>query len=105
MLRIAGIAAVGVSLLAAVPVHAAPSATDAQWARVAHCESGGNWHLDTGNGYYGGLQFSASTWAHYSGRQYAARPDLASRVQQIDVGNRVYAAEGWSPWPTCRPHS
>jgi hypothetical protein len=105
MLRVLGIAAVGISLLAPTAANAAPSASNAQWEHVARCESGGNWHLNTGNGYFGGLQFSASTWTDYSGRQYAARPDLASRVEQIEVANRVFAAKAWRPWPTCSPHS
>ncbi|MGN6722517.1 MAG: ubiquitin-like domain-containing protein [Marmoricola sp.] len=64
------------------------------WDRIAQCESGGNWHINTGNGYYGGLQFSLSTWDAYGGQQFAARPDLASRDQQITVANRVKAAQG-----------
>jgi len=70
------------------------------WDRIAQCESGGNWHINTGNGYYGGLQFALSTWDAYGGQQFAARPDLASREQQITVANRVYAASGnsYSQW-------
>ena len=64
------------------------------WDRIAQCESGGNWHINTGNGYYGGLQFSLATWNAYGGQQFAARPDLASRDQQITVANRVKAAQG-----------
>ena len=64
------------------------------WERIAQCESGGNWHINTGNGYYGGLQFSQATWDAYGGQQFAPRADLASESQQITVANRVKAAEG-----------
>jgi uncharacterized protein YabE (DUF348 family) len=68
------------------------------WDRVAECESGGNWHINTGNGYYGGLQFSYSTWLAYDGDDFASRADLASREQQITVANRAYADNGLSQW-------
>jgi uncharacterized protein YabE (DUF348 family) len=71
------------------------------WDAVASCESGGNWHINTGNGYYGGLQFNYSTWLAYGGGQYAQRADLATREQQIAIANKVYAARGSSPWPVC----
>jgi len=75
-----------------------PAPTDVSgntaWDRIAQCESGGNWHINTGNGYYGGLQFSQGTWNAYGGQQFAPRADLASREQQITVANRVKAAEG-----------
>ena len=61
------------------------------WDRIAQCESGGNWHINTGNGYYGGLQFAQSTWLANGGADFAARADLASREQQITVANRLYA--------------
>jgi uncharacterized protein YabE (DUF348 family) len=70
----------------------------AMWDSVASCESGGNWAINTGNGYYGGLQFSRSTWLAYGGGQFAARADLASRAQQITVANRVYADNGLAQW-------
>jgi uncharacterized protein YabE (DUF348 family) len=68
------------------------------WDRVAQCESGGNWSINTGNGYYGGLQFSASTWLAYGGGDFASRADLASRAEQITVANRAYADNGLSQW-------
>jgi uncharacterized protein YabE (DUF348 family) len=71
------------------------------WDAVASCESGGNWHIDTGNGFYGGLQFSYSTWLSNGGGAYAPRADLATREQQIAIANRLYAARGSSPWPVC----
>jgi resuscitation-promoting factor RpfB len=71
------------------------------WDAVANCESGGNWHINTGNGYYGGLQFNYSTWLSNGGGAYAERADLASREQQIAVASRLYAARGSAPWPVC----
>jgi uncharacterized protein YabE (DUF348 family) len=70
----------------------------AMWDKVAACESGGNWHINTGNGYYGGLQFLTSTWLAHGGGQFASRADLASREQQITVANRIYATSGLSQW-------
>ncbi|HEU5033631.1 MAG TPA: transglycosylase family protein [Mycobacteriales bacterium] len=84
-----------------VGMTAAHAATPQQWDNVADCESGGNWHINTGNGYYGGLQFSQSTWANYGGRQFAARADLASRTEQMTVADRVLKAQGWGAWPVC----
>jgi len=68
------------------------------WDRIAECESGGDWHINTGNGYYGGLQFDNRTWLGAGGRDFSARADLASREQQITVANRVYAKRGLQPW-------
>jgi len=72
-----------------------------QWDKIARCESGGNWHINTGNGYYGGLQFNLQTWRSVHGGDFAARPDQATREQQITVANRLYAKRGFQPW-TCR---
>lgn len=80
--------------------HAA-AATDSEWDAVAQCESGGNWHINTGNGYQGGLQFAPSTWAAHGGTQYAPSADQASREQQIAVGERVLASQGKGAWPVC----
>jgi uncharacterized protein YabE (DUF348 family) len=77
-------------------------ANAAMWDRIARCESGGNWHINTGNGYYGGLQFAQSTWLANGGADFAGRADLASREQQITVANRVYAKSGTQAWG-CRP--
>ena len=68
------------------------------WDRIAACESGNNWSINTGNGYYGGLQFAASTWLSAGGGDFAPRADLASRAEQITVANRLYASSGTSPW-------
>ena len=78
-----------------------PVSGDGVWDRLAQCESGGNWSINTGNGYYGGLQFSLGTWQQYGGSSYAARPDLASREEQIAVAVRLRAARGYWPWPAC----
>ncbi len=79
----------------------AAAATSSDWERVAACESGGNWSINTGNGYYGGVQFSASTWLGYGGGGYAPTANLASESQQIAIANRVLAAQGWGAWPVC----
>jgi uncharacterized protein YabE (DUF348 family) len=71
------------------------------WDAVAACESGGDWSINTGNGFYGGLQFDSGTWLAYGGGQYAPRADLATREQQIAVATRDYEANGSSPWPVC----
>ncbi len=77
------------------------STTGLNWDALARCEAGGNWAINTGNGYYGGLQYNISTWNAYGGGEFASRPDLATREQQIAVGERTYAARGASPWPSC----
>src|SRR6201997_2929667 len=76
--------------------NAAPVAPN--WDAVAQCESGGNWHANTGNGEYGGLQFKPGTWTQYGG---VGNPAAASRDQQIAVANRVFAQDGLDPWPKC----
>ena len=94
---VAGVASVASGLAAANSASAAGSV----WDSVASCESGGNWSINTGNGYYGGLQFSGSTWRAYGGGGYAPRADLASRSAQIAVAQRVLASQGPGAWPTC----
>ncbi|CAL2062242.1 MULTISPECIES: transglycosylase family protein [Streptomyces] len=79
----------------------AAAADNGVWDRIAQCESGGNWHINTGNGYYGGLQFSAHTWSAYGGGAYASTADRASRSAQIAVATRVQRAQGWGAWPVC----
>ena len=68
------------------------------WDAVAACESGGNWAINTGNGYYGGLQFALATWRGVGGTDFAAYPHQASREEQITVANRLYAQRGLQPW-------
>ncbi|WLW56150.1 transglycosylase family protein [Streptomyces sp. YU58] len=95
----------GAALLAPLGLLAATgnavAADSGVWDRIARCESGGDWHISTGNGYYGGLQFSASTWRAYGGTAYAPTADRASKDQQIAVATKVQRAQGWSAWPTC----
>jgi LysM repeat protein len=94
---LAGVAgtAVAVPLIASTSASAASVAT---WDAVAQCESGGNWHINTGNGYYGGLQFSQSSWEAAGGLQYAQRADLATKDQQIAVAEKLLAMQGPSAW-------
>ncbi|MGW2787181.1 LysM peptidoglycan-binding domain-containing protein [Streptomyces populi] len=95
----------GAALLAPLGLLAATgdaaAADSGVWDRIAQCESGGNWHINTGNGYYGGLQFSAGTWRAYGGTAYAPTADKASRSAQIAIANKVQGAQGWGAWPTC----
>ncbi|OSC39488.1 resuscitation-promoting factor RpfA, partial [Mycobacterium decipiens] len=79
----------------------AAAATDGEWDQVARCESGGNWSINTGNGYLGGLQFTQGTWASHGGGEYAPSAQLASREQQIAVAERVLATQGRGAWPVC----
>src|SRR5206468_10496966 len=100
-------AAVAVTATAAVaaPVASSLSSADAAtsrtWDRLASCESGGNWHINTGNGYYGGLQFAPETWRAYGGTGYAPTADQAGRDQQIAIAAKVQADQGWGAWPVC----
>jgi len=71
------------------------------WTRLAQCEASGNWHINSGNGYYGGLQEDMTFWSRYGGKAYAARPDLASPDAQVVVAQRGLAAQGWGAWPRC----
>ncbi|MGI9124600.1 MAG: transglycosylase family protein, partial [Mycobacterium sp.] len=79
----------------------AQAATDSEWDTVAACESSGNWAINTGNGYQGGLQFSPSTWLGYGGGQFASAAHLASRDQQIAIAEKVLAGQGRGAWPVC----
>jgi len=91
-------------LAAAIPfamTNPAQAATTSTWQRLANCESGGNWHINTGNGYYGGLQFSDGTWDGNGGNKYASRADLATKSEQIAIAEKILDARGWSPWPAC----
>ncbi len=76
----------------------ANAADGGTWDALAQCESGGNWAINTGNGYSGGLQFSPSTWAAYGG---SGAPESASREQQIAVAENILAGQGWGAWPSC----
>lgn len=85
---------------AATPTSSGPTGApnEAMWDRIAQCESGGNWSINSGNGYYGGLQFSGPTWLANGGGAYAPNASLASKAQQIDIANRLYAKNGLSDW-------
>lgn len=82
------------------PVATQPSATmsDSVWTELANCESGGNWSIDTGNGFYGGLQFTLSSWQSVGGSGY---PNQASESEQIARAQTLQAKQGWGAWPTC----
>lgn len=97
-IALSGAAALAMGVLSSPSANAAP---DSDWDRLAQCEAGGNWNINTGNGYYGGLQFNQGTWEAHGGTQYAPRADLATREQQIAVAERVLATQGWGAWPGC----
>lgn len=80
---------------------AAAVASDSVWDQIAQCESGGNWSINTGNGFTGGLQFVDSTWLGLGGGVYAPQAYLATREQQIAIAEKVQAAQGWGAWPAC----
>lgn len=92
------LAAVSMAGLALSATAANAATSTSTWDALAQCESGGNWSTNTGNGYTGGLQFSASTWAAYGGTGSAAD---ATKEQQIAVAEQVQAAQGWGAWPSC----
>ncbi|MEU4148723.1 transglycosylase family protein [Streptomyces sp. NPDC026659] len=94
----AGGAGLAIPLVAAGTADAAASST---WNKVAACESSGDWSINTGNGFYGGLQFTRSTWEAYGGTRYAPRADLATREQQIAVAEKVLDGQGPGAWPVC----
>ncbi|MFD7730820.1 transglycosylase family protein [Kitasatospora phosalacinea] len=100
-------AVVAGSAVAVLPVAGLVTATSASaadvstWDKVAQCESTGNWSIDSGNGFYGGLQFTSSTWAAYGGTAYAPQANLATKAQQISVAEKVLASQGPGAWPVC----
>jgi len=100
---LAGVAAASLltAPLVALTGTAAQAASGSTWDRLAQCESTGDWSINTGNGYYGGLQFSQSTWQGFGGGQHASRADLASRAGQIATAEKVLAVQGWGAWPSC----
>ena len=87
----------GVGLATAAPAEAAGTV----WDRVAKCESGGNWSISTGNGYYGGLQFSRSTWLAFGGGKYASTANKATKAQQIEIAKKTLKSQGPGAWPVC----
>jgi len=92
------LAAVSAAGLALSATAANAATTTSTWDALAQCESGGNWSINTGNGFSGGLQFTSSTWSAYGG---TGSPENASREQQIAVAERVQASQGWGAWPSC----
>ena len=95
---LAGLAlTLAIALAGSLPAQAATTV----WDKVAKCESGNRWHVSTGNGYYGGLQFSSSTWNAFGGRKYASQAHKASKAEQIAIARRVLASQGPGAWPTC----
>lgn len=86
----------GLSIHTIATAHAEPN-----WDAIAACESGGNWHINTGNGYFGGAQILEATWLSHGGAQFAPRPDLATKDQQIIVAERILATQGPGAWPVC----
>ncbi|WP_330295884.1 peptidoglycan DD-metalloendopeptidase family protein [Streptomyces sp. NBC_00503] len=97
-LVVAGLAAPAAVGLVAMPASAASVGT---WDEVAQCESSGDWSISTGNGFYGGLQFTSSTWAEFGGTQYAPQANQATKAQQIAVAEKVLATQGPGAWPSC----
>ncbi len=100
--RVLGVMAAGGATIAATVITSSPAqANGGVWDRVAQCESGGNWSINTGNGYYGGLQFSQSSWRAAGGARYAARPHQASKAAQIAVAQNLLRMQGPGAWPVC----
>ncbi|GCD98211.1 transglycosylase family protein [Embleya hyalina] len=98
VLLLAGVLGAGLVVGPAAPAEAV---SDDVWDRLAECESSGRWNLDSGNGYYGGLQILPSTWDEAGGQEYADRPDRATREEQIAVAERILSVQGWEAWPQC----
>ncbi|GAA1076269.1 hypothetical protein GCM10009665_79810 [Kitasatospora nipponensis] len=84
-----------------VTATASSAAAPTTWDKVAQCEATGNWSINSGNGFYGGLQFTQSTWAAYGGTAYAAQANQATKAQQITIGEKVLASQGPGAWPIC----
>jgi cell wall-associated NlpC family hydrolase len=100
----AALVALAVTGTGGIPlVSAGPALADSVWDKVAACESSGNWSINTGNGFYGGLQFTQSTWEAYGGLKYAVRADLATKAEQIAVAEKVLTGQGPGAWPNCQP--
>ncbi|RJK96023.1 transglycosylase family protein [Vallicoccus soli] len=93
--------AAGALVAGALGAAPASAASDATWDRLAMCESSGRWNINTGNGYYGGLQFSQGSWEFVGGLRYAKRADLATRTQQVAAAERLLDLQGWGAWPAC----
>ncbi len=102
--RIAGVAVAGATAAVGTvaTANSASAATSGSvWDAVAQCESGGNWSINTGNGFYGGLQFTAQTWQGFGGGKYASTANLATKAQQIEIAQKVLQVQGPGAWPVC----
>lgn len=96
--RTAAALAIGGAVAATMSMPAANAVDGATWDALAQCESGGNWSINTGNGFYGGLQFTQQSW---NGVGMSGSPATATREQQIEAGERLLAIQGWGAWPAC----
>ncbi|MER8104049.1 transglycosylase family protein [Kitasatospora sp. NPDC094016] len=101
MAVVAGAAVAALPVAGLVTATSASAASVSTWDSVAQCESGGNWAINTGNGFYGGLQFTSSTWAAFGGTAYASQANQATKAQQIAVAEKVLASQGPGAWPVC----
>lgn len=99
-IAVAVFAALALALTLAPPAHASYISLRT-WNRLAQCESSGRWHINTGNGYYGGLQISHATWKAYGGLRYARNAHRASKRHQIRIAHRIKHGQGWGAWPVC----
>lgn len=105
--RRGGLLAVGAAIVAVLIGGLLPGSTqrahaaETVWDRLAMCEASGNWAINTGNGYFGGVQFSITTWQEFGGTDYAERADLAGKDAQIFIATRVWRRQGWKAWPSC----
>ena len=99
--RLAGIGVAGAATIMGGLATANTAQAASPWDAVAACESGGNWAINTGNGFYGGLQFTRQTWLGYGGGAYAGTANLASRDQQIAIAQKVLVGQGPGAWPVC----
>lgn len=101
--RPAVVGAATAAMMAAAPVAAFADSPSVDWDAVAECESSGDWSINTGNGYTGGLQFLGSTWDAYGGQEYAAEAYLATRTEQIAIAENILDGQGIGAWPVCGP--
>ncbi|MBD5830846.1 hypothetical protein AWH69_00340 [Janibacter melonis] len=99
--RVTGVAVAGATAAVGTVATAGSASAGTVWDRVAACESGGNWSINTGNGFYGGLQFHPRTWSGFGGGRYAAYAHQASKSQQIEIAKKVLKAQGPGAWPVC----
>jgi murein L,D-transpeptidase YcbB/YkuD len=99
--RAGGFGVAAAATVAGIGLTAPAASAETVWDRVAACESSGNWHINTGNGFYGGLQFYQPTWVGFGGQQYAPYAHQATKSQQIAIAQKVLAVQGPGAWPVC----